>query len=107
MACIAWLAGATDAPPIKPPPNPPCVAITPHPRNPIAGLVDMNQLRLELDLVHHAIKLVLYDTTKVTVEPDGALKLREYDRIAALLRHYGVINARIDWNPATRTIGIS
>lgn len=81
------------------------IVVVPH--NPLPGMVDMNVLRFQLDLVKNAIKLVLYEVDSVVLEPDGSLKLREYDRITSLLRHFGVLNARIDWNPETRTIGIS
>lgn len=90
--------------PAQPPP-PTAIVLVPH--NPLPGMVDMNVLCFQRDLVKNAIKLVLYEITKVTLEPDGSLKLREYDRINSLLRHFGVLNARIDWNPQTRTIGIS
>lgn len=81
------------------------IVVVPH--NPLPGMVDMNVLRFQLDLVKNAIKLVLYEITKVTLNADGTLKPREYDRITSLLRHFGVLNARINWNPTTRTIGIS
>lgn len=101
----SWLTGCEQ---LKPPTKPPITSIAIVPHNPLPGCVDMNKLRYALDLVNTATKIVLAAITTVKVNPkDGSLRLHEYDRIAALLRHYGVENARIDWNPVTRTIGIS
>lgn len=103
VPCVECNGTGEPPPPLKPPGT----AIVAVPKNHIPGLVDMNELRLAIDLVHSAINLTLYDVSTVQLESDGALKLREYDRISALLRHYGVINARIAWHPETCTIGIS
>lgn len=86
---------------------PPCTAIVRASRNPIPGRVDMNKLRLAIDLVNVATELTLYDVHTVTLDKDGSLALASYDRIKALLAHYGVINARIHWNPKIRTVSIS
>ena len=62
--------------------------------------VDMNAFRRDGQAVVGCALIALSDklgSKRVLLDGAGLPLLQEYDRVAALLREYGVLNARIDW----------
>jgi hypothetical protein len=92
-------------PEVKAPPRINALAVVPG--NPHPGTVDMNELRSALRIVREGMRRTLEAITTIKLDPQGYPTLTEYDRITALLRHYGIKNARVNWNPATKTLELT